>query len=189
VERFREQKKDLHMVFIDLEKAYDKVPRNVMWWASEKHKVPTKYITLTCVRTCGGNTSDFPIKIGLHQGSAFGPYLFALVMDEVTRDVQGSIPWCMLFAHDVVLVDETRAGVNGKLELWKDALESKCFRINRTKTEYMMCDFSMTGHEDGVVSLDGQVVARKRPLGIWDRCYRRMVTLMRMLGTGFQPVG
>ena len=34
------------MVFIDLEKAYDKVPRNVMCWALEKHKVPTKYITL-----------------------------------------------------------------------------------------------------------------------------------------------
>jgi hypothetical protein len=34
------------------------------------------------------------------------------------------------------------------------------FGVN-TKTEYMMCDFSMTGHEDGVVSLDGQVVAKK----------------------------
>jgi hypothetical protein len=45
--------------------------------------------------------------------------------------------------------------------LWKDALESKGFRISRTKTEYMMCDFSMTGHEDGVVSLDGQVVDKK----------------------------
>ena len=45
MKRYREQK-DLHMIFIDLEKAYDKVTRNVIWWALEKHKVPTKYITL-----------------------------------------------------------------------------------------------------------------------------------------------
>ena len=77
MERYREQKNDLHMVFIDLKKAYDKVARNVMWWVLKKHKVRTKYITLikdmykntmTFVRTCGGDTTDFSINIGLHQG-------------------------------------------------------------------------------------------------------------------------
>jgi hypothetical protein len=36
-------------------------------------------------------------------------------MDEVTRDIQGDIPWCMLFVDDVVLVDDSRKGVNRKL--------------------------------------------------------------------------
>ena len=51
MERYMEKKKDLHMVFIDLEKAYDKIPMNVMWWALDKHKVPSKYVTLI-VRQC-----------------------------------------------------------------------------------------------------------------------------------------
>lgn len=90
------------MVFIDLEKAYDKIPRNVMWWALEKHKVPAKYITLikvvTSVRTSDVDTDDFPIKIGLHQGSALSPYLFALVMDEDKEISHGvcslRMMWC-----------------------------------------------------------------------------------------------
>jgi hypothetical protein len=70
MEKYREKKKDLHMVFIDLEKAYNKVPRNVMWWALQKHKVSTKYITLikdmydnvvTSVRTSDGDTQPLSI--------------------------------------------------------------------------------------------------------------------------------
>ena len=78
------------------------------------------YNVVTSVRTSDGDTDDFSIMIGLHQGSALSPYLFALVMDEVTRDIQGDILWCMLFADDVVLVDESRTGVNQKLELWRE---------------------------------------------------------------------
>jgi hypothetical protein len=101
MKRCREQKKDLHIIFIGLVKSYDKVPRNVMWWALQKHKVSSKYITLikdmygnvvTSVRTSDGDTNDFPINIELHQGSAVSPYLFALVMDEVIRDIQDGIP-------------------------------------------------------------------------------------------------
>jgi hypothetical protein len=51
----------------------------------------------------------------------------------------------MLFADDVMLVDETRVGVHRKLELWRQTLESEGFRFSRTKTEYMRCDFSGVG--------------------------------------------
>uniref|UniRef100_A0A8R7VFQ2 Reverse transcriptase domain-containing protein n=1 Tax=Triticum urartu TaxID=4572 RepID=A0A8R7VFQ2_TRIUA len=116
---------------------------------------------VTSVRTSDVDTDDLPIKIGLHQGSALSPYLFALVMDEVTRDIEEDIPWCMLFTNDMVLVDDSRTGVYRKLELWRQTLKSKGFRLSRTKIEYMMCGFSATRCEEEEVSLDGQVVPRK----------------------------
>ena len=67
----------------------------------------------------------------------------------------------MLFADDVVLVDESRTEVNQKLELWWKTLESKGFRLRRTKTEYIRCDFGTTTREQEDVSLKGQVVPRK----------------------------
>lgn len=51
----------------------------------------------------------------------FSPYLFALVMDELTRQIQDIAPWCM-FADDIVFVDETREGINAKLETWRETL-------------------------------------------------------------------
>jgi hypothetical protein len=61
----------------------------------------TKYITLikdmydnvvTSVQISDRYTNDSSINIGLHQGSTLSPYLFDLVMDEVTRDIQVGIP-------------------------------------------------------------------------------------------------
>jgi len=93
---------------------------------NDEKGVPIKYIDIirdmydgvvANIRTCGGITSDFSVTIGLHQGSAMSPFLFVIVMDEFTRDIQDEIPWCMLFADDIILVDETRVEVNAKLEL------------------------------------------------------------------------
>ena len=67
----------------------------------------------------------------------------------------------MLFVDDVVLVDESQAGVNKKLELWRQTLESKGFRLSRTKIEYMRCDFDGAAQEEGDMSLEGQVLPKK----------------------------
>ena len=84
----------------------------------------------------------------------------------------------MLFADDVVLVDDSRMGVNRNLEVWRKTLESKGFRLSRTKTEYMRFIFSTNRHEE--VSLDGQVVPQKDTFDTWGQCCRRMVISMKM---------
>jgi hypothetical protein len=90
------------------------------------------------------------------------PYLFALVMDEVT-----------LFADDVVLVDESRTGIDQKLESWIRTLEAKGFRPSKSKTEYMKCDSSATTREGGV-DLMVMWYPRKTHFATWDRCFKRM---------------
>ncbi|KAF3623633.1 putative 60S ribosomal protein L18-1 [Capsicum annuum] len=108
----------------------------------------------TRVRMAGGNLGHFPVETGLHQGSTLSPFLFALVIDVLTRNIQGEVPWCMLFADDVVLTDETREGVNKRLEVWRQTVESKGFRLSRSNTEYMECKFSDESQEDDVVGND-----------------------------------
>jgi Reverse transcriptase (RNA-dependent DNA polymerase) len=72
---------------------------------------------VTYVRTCDDESDIFSIKIGLHQGSALSSYIFILVMDDITNDIKGDISWCILFADDMVLIDESKIGVDQKLEL------------------------------------------------------------------------
>ena len=48
---------------------------------------------------------------------------------------------CVIY-DDIVLMDETRDGVNHKLEKWRNTLKSKGFRLIRSKIENLECKFN-----------------------------------------------
>ena len=110
-ERYREGQQDLHCVFTDLEKAYDRVPRQDLYWDMRDKGVPDKYTSLvkvmyhqceTVVRCAAGTSEPFAVEVGLQQGSAFNPFLFAIMMDALTENIRKQAPWQMMFADDVM---------------------------------------------------------------------------------------
>lgn len=56
----------------------------------------------------------------------------------------------MLFANDIILIDEKCSDVKYGLEVWRRTLKAKGFKSNKTKIEYLECKFNKELHEKGV---------------------------------------
>ncbi|KAK3572951.1 hypothetical protein QTP86_010654 [Hemibagrus guttatus] len=166
MEKYRDGQRELHCVFVDLEKAYDRVPREELWYCMRKSGVAEKYVRVvqdmyersrTVVRCAVGQTEEFNVEVGLHQGSALSPFLFAIVMDQLSEEVRQESPWTMMFADDIVICSESREQVEENLERWRFVLERRGMKVSRSKTEYM-CVNEREG--SGTVRLQGEEVKK-----------------------------
>ena len=107
------------------------------------------------VRSSAGLTEEFEVGVGLHQGSALSPFLFAIVMDKLTEEIRTELP--MMFADDIVLCREDRRQLQEVLEVWMNALEKRGLKVSRSKTEYMQAG----GVDDGgELRLQGETVKK-----------------------------
>ncbi|KAK3557812.1 hypothetical protein QTP86_002686 [Hemibagrus guttatus] len=166
MEKYRDGQRELHCVFVDLEKAYDKVLREELWYCMRKSGVAEKYVRVvqdmyersrTVVRCAVGQTEEFKVEVGLHQGLALSPFLFAIVMDQLSEEVRQESPWTMMFADDIVICSESREQVEENLERWRFALERRGMKVSRSKAEYM-CVNEREG--SGTVRLLGEKVKK-----------------------------
>ena len=142
-----EKKKDLYFTFVDLEKAYDRVPRDLVYWCLRKKGIPEKLVRLvmatyqkakTVVRTCYGQTEKFPIEVGLHQGSALSPFLFVTVLDVISEEFREGLLKELLFADDLVLMADSEEELQEKWLRWQVGMERKGLKVNTGKTEVMV---------------------------------------------------
>ena len=168
--KHREGQKNIRVTFIDLEKAYDSIPREEIWRSSRERNVPEKYIRLiqdmyqgckTVVRSAAGESNSFEVEVGLHQGSALSPYLFLLLMDVLTQDVRKDVPGSMMFADDIALCGDDETDMTEYLETWRNALEERGMRISRPKTQFMDFNFGQdNGQEREPVKILGEELQR-----------------------------
>ncbi|KAK3509590.1 hypothetical protein QTP70_006459 [Hemibagrus guttatus] len=79
----------------------------------------------TVVRCAVGQTEEFKVEVGLHQGSALSPFLFAIVMDQLSEEVRQESPWTMMFEDDIVICSESREQMEENLERQRFVLERR----------------------------------------------------------------
>ena len=140
----------MFFIFVDLDKAFDRVPREATCFALRHKGVPEYLVNgvmslnkgcKTAASVDGELLSSFSVKVGDDQGSALSPLLFIMVMDVLTEDVRDGSLMELLCADDLVLCGESLNKVMDKYGRWKNTVEGKGLRVNVSKTKGMQLLF------------------------------------------------
>ncbi|KAK5873269.1 hypothetical protein PBY51_018325 [Eleginops maclovinus] len=143
------------MCFVDLEKAYDRVPREILWEVLREYGVRGSLLrgiqslysqSESCVRVLGSTSDRFPVRVGLRQGCALSPILFVIFMDRISRRSRGGrglqfgglriAP--LLFADDVVPMASSVCDLQHSLDRFVAECEAAGMRISTSKSEAMV---------------------------------------------------
>jgi Reverse transcriptase (RNA-dependent DNA polymerase) len=152
MERKWEEGKEVHLTFLDLEKAYDRLPRERVWASLKKKGVErglrdrimcTYESSESCVQTQLGKSKWFQVKDGLRQGSVLSPCLFVIVMDEILRRVEPNEDGdtrTLIYADDVAVWGDSSAEVQSKIDRWSEITEEFGLKISVEKSESLIME-------------------------------------------------
>ena len=150
--------KKLYVAFIDFEKAFDSISRNLIWPILRKNGIRGKM--LKCVKSMynvvkakvrsGAKLTDLSIQCtkGVKQGDVCSPILFSLFVNELALDIiKGGRHgvtidlielFILLFADDLVLLSTTIVGLQTQLRNLHMSAERLDLRVNMAKTKVVV---------------------------------------------------
>ena len=138
-------------LFIDLEKAFDRINRDLLWniLSEEHYNIPSKLIRVVknmysqCsskVRSPGNESRWFNIDTGVRQGDVLSPLLFVIFMDRCIRDLGPYEGETLMYADDVAVVADTINQVQDIAGRWYNVTKNRGMKMNTNagKTELMV---------------------------------------------------
>ncbi|KAL0818491.1 hypothetical protein ABMA28_008946 [Loxostege sticticalis] len=164
-EEHRSKEEPLYIAFLDMEKAFDRVPRSTIWWSLRKRRIPEAYVSVVAdmyegarsfIRTAAGMTKSIPVTEGVHQGSVLSPYLFSIVLDSLTEDAQQKAAWTFIYADDVAICCNRRQDLEEALSAWREQLQAGGLVLSVKKTQYMALNIACP--DPVPIVIDGQVI-------------------------------
>uniref|UniRef100_A0A8C6KR66 Reverse transcriptase domain-containing protein n=1 Tax=Nothobranchius furzeri TaxID=105023 RepID=A0A8C6KR66_NOTFU len=147
----------INMCFVDLEKAYDRVPRGTLWGTLQEYGVGGFLLrviqslyqrSVSLVRIAGSMSDLFLVRVGLRQGCPLSPVLFITFMHRISRhsrgvecvEFGGRRILSLLFADDVVLLASSSSDLQVLLGRFAAECEAAGMRISTSKSETMVLD-------------------------------------------------
>ncbi|KAI8439007.1 hypothetical protein MSG28_011306 [Choristoneura fumiferana] len=162
LEQCNEMRSELFTLFVDFEKAFDRVKWTSIWHALKRRGIPVKIIKIiqnlymgsSCRVMHKGQLSDrVPVTAGVKQGCLLSPLLFLIVLDDVMRKVTSQerrgLPWVdeggledIDFADDLCLFATSRERMQSKTNDLSEYAAREGLRINCEKTKDMRLNTS-----------------------------------------------
>ena len=113
----------------------------------------------TTVRSAAGFTEELKVEVGLQQGSALSPFLFAIIMNKLTENIRKDASCDMLFADDIMLSRKNHRDLENDLELWRNAPKRRGLKVSRSETKYLKAGSADDREE---LKLRGEMVKRAK---------------------------
>lgn len=157
VQRCMDINKDVHIAFIDYEKAFDRIKHQKMMHVLRKVGVDDKDIKIIAnlywhqtanVRVENETTDDIEIKRGVRQGCVLSPILFNLYSEEILAEalnesqegirINGEIINNIRYADDTVLLADSIGDLQALLFKVHSTSKNMGLNMNISKTKYMI---------------------------------------------------
>ena len=156
IEQQRSRKKQLYACFVDFTKAYDTIPRDLLWQKLESLGVRGWFLDTIkslygavpmAVKSAQGLTATFESVMGVKQGCPLSPTLFGLYIDDLEQELASHqhmldlpsfagrrLP-ALLYADDLALVSTSADGLQAQLDVLEMYASKWRLTVNIGKTK------------------------------------------------------